>query len=184
MNADAEVMEFFPQPQTPEQSFASLERLKRGIDERGWGLWAVELEHEFAGFTGLAEPGFKGHFTPCIEIGWRFHRKFWGRGYALEAARVALRFAFGSLRFREVVSFTTRLNERSRRLMQRLGMTHLPLDDFEHPMLPVGHALRHHVLFRIQNSPALLRKLNQDLAERDGRSNRGPVSQLGSIQSY
>src|SRR2546427_6465446 len=129
MNADPEVMEFFPQPQTREQSIASLERLKRGIDERGWGLWAVEIEREFAGLTGLAKPNFEAHFTPCIEIGWRFQPRFWGRGYALEAAQVALRFAFEGLRLQEVVSFTARLNERSQRLMQRLGMTHSALDD-------------------------------------------------------
>ena len=170
MNADAEVMEFFPQPLTREQSLASLERLRGGIDKRGWGLWAVEVEHEFAGFTGLAGPNFEARFTPCTEIGWRFHRKFWGRGYALEAAQVALCFAFESLRLREVVSFTARLNERSQRLMQRLGMRHSALDDFEHPMLPVGHPLRHHVLYRIQNTPALLAELNQKLAGRDDQS--------------
>lgn len=166
MNADAEVMEFFPQPLTPEQSVVTFERLKRGIEERGWGLWAVEIGHAMAGFTGLAEPSFAAHFTPCIEIGWRFHRGFWGHGYALEAARLALRFAFERLRLREVVSFTARRNERSQRLMQRLGMTHSPLDDFEHPTLPLGHPLREHVLYRIQNTPDLLKRLNRELAER------------------
>lgn len=150
MNADAEVMKFFPKPLSPDQSLAMFDKLKREIDERGWGLWAVEIGHEMAGFTGLAEPTFKAHFTPCIEIGWRFHRRFWGQGYALEAAQLALSFAFENLPIREVVSFTSRLNERSERLMQRLGMTHSPLDDFEHPMLPVGHRLRNHVLYRIQ----------------------------------
>jgi RimJ/RimL family protein N-acetyltransferase len=178
MNADPEVMEFFPNPSTMEQSLASLARLKRGIDERGWGLWAVEIEQEFAGFTGLADPNLEAHFTPCVEIGWRFHRRFWGRGYALEAAQVALRFAFETLRLQEVVSFTAQLNERSQRLMQRLGLTHSALDDFEHPMLPAGHPLRHHVLYRIQNTPALLERLNQDLAERDGQSKRRTASQL------
>ncbi len=142
MNVDAEVMEFSPRPLAPEQSFALFERLRKSIAERGWGLWAVEIERELAGFTGLAEPSFHSHFTPCTEIGWRFQRRFWGHGYALEAARIALRFAFTSLRLREVVSFTARLNERSERLMRRLGMTHSPTDDFEHPMLPVGHTFR------------------------------------------
>src|SRR5438445_437090 len=122
MNANPEVMEFFPQPQNREQSIASLERLKRGIDQRGWGLWAVEIEREFAGLTGLAKPNFDAHFTPCIEIGWRFQRKFWGRGHAREAAQVALLFAFERLELQEVVSLTAQLNERSQRLMQRLGI--------------------------------------------------------------
>jgi len=178
MNADPVVMEFFLQPQTREQSLASLEGLKRGIEDRGWGLWAVEIGHEFAGFTGLAEPKFKAQFTPCVEIGWRFQRRFWGCGYALEAAQVALRFAFERLRFHEVVSFTAQLNERSQRLMQRLGMTHSALDDFEHPMLPAGHPLRHHVLYRIRNTPALLMRLNQDLAKRGGQSKHCAASEL------
>jgi RimJ/RimL family protein N-acetyltransferase len=173
MNADAAVMEFFPQPLTREQSLASLERLKQRIQERGWGLWAVEVERGFAGFTGLAEPTFTARFTPCVEIGWRFRRRFWGRGYALEAARVALRFGFEGLRLREVVSFTARRNERSQRLMQRLGMTHSALDDFEHPMLPTGHPLRDHVLYRIRNTTALLASLNHELAEQTTASSRG-----------
>src|SRR5262245_55916041 len=119
MNADAEVMKFFPHPLTRDESLASFQRLKGNIEERGWGLWAVAIDHEFAGLTGLAEPTFEAHFTPCVEIGWRFHRRFWGQGYALEAARVALRFAFENLNLREVVSFTARVNERSQRLMQR-----------------------------------------------------------------
>ena len=176
MNADPEVMEFFPQLLTREQSLASMESLKRGIEERGWGLWAVEIEHEFAGLTGLAEPKFEAHFTPCIEIGWRFQRRFWGRGYALEAARVALRFAFERLCLGEVVAFTAQLNERSQRLMRRLGMTHSAGNDFEHPVLPAGHPLRRHVLYRIRNTPALLERLNQDLARRDEQSKRRAAS--------
>ncbi len=97
MNADPEVMEFFPRLLTKEESLASLERLQRGIELRGWSLWAVEIDGTFAGFTGLAEVNFNAPFTPCVEIGWRFHRRFWGQGYALEAARIALQFGFESL---------------------------------------------------------------------------------------
>src|SRR5215471_21473457 len=75
MNADPEVMEFFPEPLTRERSQAVLEKLRRGIEERGWGLWAVEIDGELAGSTGLAEPAFQAHFTPCVEVGWRFHRR-------------------------------------------------------------------------------------------------------------
>ncbi len=164
INADPEVMEFFPEPWTAEQSRSCLARLRRGIEARGWGLWAVEVEGALAGFTGLSEPAFQAHFTPCIEIGWRFHRNFWGHGYALEAARVALRFAFETLQLSEVVSFTARLNERSQRVMQRLGMQQSPQDDFEHPSIPVGHTLCPHVLYRVYNSPHVLRTLRQGLA--------------------
>jgi RimJ/RimL family protein N-acetyltransferase len=163
MNADPVVMEFFPQLFTPDQSCAAFERLRKGIEERGWGLWVVDINGEFAGFSGLAEPTFEAPFTPCVEIGWRFHCRFWGQGYALESAQLALRFAFQNLQLREIVSFTARINKRSQRLMQRLGMTPVPENDFEHPKIPPGHPLRDHVFYRISNSPELLQRLNREL---------------------
>jgi RimJ/RimL family protein N-acetyltransferase len=103
----------------------------------------------FAGFVGFVVPRFEAHFTPCVEIGWRLAQQHWGRGYVAEAARAALRYGFDTLRFVEVVSFTVPANVRSRRVMERLGMRHDPADDFDHPLLPEGHHLRRHVLYRI-----------------------------------
>ena len=95
-------------------------------------------------------------FTPCVEIAWRLARPFWGRGYATEAAAAALAFAFESLRLDQVVAFTTPDNVASRRVMERLGMARDPRDDFEHPLLPEGHVLRPHVLYRARaNLPRL-----------------------------
>src|SRR2546423_11707055 len=113
MNADAKVMEYFPKPFSLAESKESLLRLRAGIDHRGWGLWAIEVDGAFAGFTGLAEPNFKAHFTPCIEIGWRFRREFWGRGIAYSAALAAESFAFQNLKLSELVSFTAAINGRS-----------------------------------------------------------------------
>lgn len=154
MNADAGVMEFFPKPLTREESRIMLDKLRSLIEERGWGLWAVEINGELAGFTGLAEVIFPAHFTPCVEVGWRFHRKFWGHGYATEAARLALQFAFQDLGLEEAVSFTSLLNKRSQRVMERLGMTTNPKDNFQHPNIPAGHVLSEHVLYRIRNPSA------------------------------
>ena len=165
MNADPVVMHFFPNVRSAEESAQSLQKLRLGIEERGWGLWAVQIGSEFAGLTGLNEPEYQTPFTPCVEIGWRFHRKFWGQGFALESARLALRFAFAEIHLREVVSFTSTLNERSLRLMQRLEMTRSSAEDFDHPSIPEGHPLRRHVLYRIGNSPILLDKLNRELAQ-------------------
>src|SRR5262252_9251489 len=95
MNADAEVMQFFPKLLTAAESKESLFRLRAGIEERGWGHWAVQVDGAFAGFTGLAEPKFTAPFTPCIEIGWRLRREFWGRSIAYSAALAAETFAFG-----------------------------------------------------------------------------------------
>ena len=111
-------------------------------------MWAVEVEGEFAGFTGLAEPRFTAHFTPCVEIGWRLRREYWGRGIAFAAARQAKEFAFGVLQLEQLVSFTAAINERSRRLMERLGFSHDSADDFLHPSLEEGHVLRPHVLYK------------------------------------
>ena len=149
MNADREVMRYFPTLLSPAQSAASLERLRCGIAERGWGLWAVEVDGVFAGFTGLNVPSFSAHFTPCTEIGWRFRKEFWGRGLACRAARVALKFGFTTLRLPEIVSFTARTNLRSRKLMERLGFQHDAVGDFEHPAILEGHPLRPHVLYRL-----------------------------------
>ncbi len=94
-------------------------------------------------------PLFEAHFTPCVEIGWRLAHEYWGRGYATEAARAALDFGFHRLELKEIVSFTVPANRRSRSVMERIGMTHSPNDDFEHPLLPHGHPLRHHVIYRM-----------------------------------
>ena len=148
MNADPEVMRFFPRRLTPEESAVSLARQREAIEKRGWGLWAVDVDGMFAGFTGLAEPKFRAHFTPCVEIGWRLRREFWGQGVAFAAAQQALANAFSELRLSEMVSFTAEINLRSRRLMQRLGFSHDPGEDFDHPEIAEHHPLRRHVLYR------------------------------------
>ena len=148
MNADPEVMRFFLKPLSFDESKAVMHRFRDGIDQRGWGLWAVEVEGEFAGFTGLSEPTFVSDFTPCVEIGWRFRPEYWGRGIAYAAAREAEAFAFGQLELPELVSFTTESNLRSRRLMERLGFSRNPEEDFPHPLVPADHPLVRHVLYR------------------------------------
>lgn len=148
MNADREVMRFFPRTLTAEESRQSLLRFRQGIEQRGWGLWAIEAEGKFAGFAGLSEPKFSAHFTPCVEIGWRLRREYWGRGIAFAAARQAADHAFSVLRLDELVSFTAASNLKSRKLMERLSFSHDPRDDFMHPSLEEGHPLRHHVLYR------------------------------------
>jgi len=154
MNADAEVMQFFPKCLTTNESKESLLRLKTGIEQRGWGHWAVEVDGAFAGFTGLAEPKFTAHFTPCVEIGWRFRREFWGRNIAYSAAMAVEAFAFDNLELPELVSFTAVTNTRSRRLMERLGFTRNESEDFLHPLIPEGSPVRLHVLYRKPNQGA------------------------------
>lgn len=151
MNADPEVMEHFPDTLSAEQSDALVDSIESGFEQRGFGLWALEIAEtgRFIGFTGLSVPRFEAHFTPAVEIGWRLTRSSWGHGYAGEAARRALAFAFDDLALAEVVSFASHSNLRSQKVMERIGMTHDPADDFDHPALDEGHPLRRHVLWRI-----------------------------------
>jgi RimJ/RimL family protein N-acetyltransferase len=150
MNSDPEVMKYFPGLLTRAESDGLADRIEQHIATRGFGLWALEIPNlvSFAGYVGLAVPRFEARFTPCVEIGWRLAHAFWGNGYATEAAKAAMTFGFDELRLDEIVSFTVPNNTRSRRVMEKLDMTHDPRDDFDHPVLPEGHSLRRHVLYR------------------------------------
>ena len=151
LNADPMVMEHFPSTLTAAESDQMVDRIEEHFASHGFGLWAVEARGvaDFLGFVGLSIPRFESHFTPCVEVGWRLAREHWGRGFAPEAARAALRFGFERLRLAEIVSFTVPANLKSRRVMEKIGMHRDPADDFDHPSLPVGHALRRHVLYRM-----------------------------------
>lgn len=151
LNADPLVMRHMPAMLDRAASDALVARFRDQFDRLGYGLWAIEVPRiaPFIGFVGLSVPRFSAHFTPCVEVGWRLARAHWGRGYATEAARGALRFGFELAGLQEIVSFTSPANERSRAVMTRLGMTCDPGDDFDHPSLPEGHPLRPHVLYRL-----------------------------------
>lgn len=153
LNADPQVMAYFPAVLSRAQSDALVEHIEMQFDQYGFGPWAVEIPDAvpFAGFVGLSIPQFTAHFTPCVEIGWRLAARHWGHGYATEAARAVASFGFETLRLDEIVSFTVPANLRSRRVMERIGMTHNPADDFDHPSLPAGHPLSRHVLYRLRS---------------------------------
>jgi len=152
MNADPAVMEFFPACLSRAESDQGVDRIERHFRERGFGLFAVELRRDgtFIGFIGLNVPRFVAHFTPCVEIGWRLAAAYWGQGLATEGARAVLRYGFENLALDEIVAFTVPGNVRSRRVMEKLGMTHDPMDDFDHPGLADGHPMRRHVLCRLR----------------------------------
>jgi ribosomal-protein-alanine N-acetyltransferase len=150
LNTHPEVVEHLPAPLTRADSDAMIDRMEAHFDEFGFGLWALEIAGtgQFIGFTGLSTPRFAAHFMPAVEIGWRLARWAWGQGYATEAARRALAYGFEDVGLPEIVSFTAVGNSRSRAVMARIGMTHDPTDDFEHPLVPEGSRLRRHVLYR------------------------------------
>ena len=150
LNADPDVMRHFPEPLDREASDALVGRIQAHFDRHGFGPWVVEIPGitDCAGFVGLMVSAFEAHFTPCIEIGWRLAKPYWGKGYATEAATAALAYAFDTLQADEVVAITVPTNRPSRAVMERIGMTRDPYGDFDHPNLPEGHVLQRHVLYR------------------------------------
>jgi RimJ/RimL family protein N-acetyltransferase len=155
VNADPRVMEFFRGRLTRAESDAMIDSIEAHFNAHGFGLWAIELPGvaPLIGFTGLSTARFEAPFTPCVEVGWRLAFAHWGQGYATEAAHLALGHGFGTLAIPEVVSFTSAGNSRSRAVMERLGMQRSTTEDFDHPSLPEGHALRRHVLYRLLRPP-------------------------------
>lgn len=155
MNADPAVMEHFPVRLSKAESDRLIDNIEAHFERHGFGLWAAELRAtgEFIGFVGLSVPRFEAAFTPCVEIGWRLDATHWGAGLATEGARAVVHHAFGALRLDEIVSFTVAENFRSRRVMEKLGMTHDLRDDFDHPNLLPGHPMRRHVLYRLRHNP-------------------------------
>jgi len=152
MNSDPRVMEFMPSLLSRAESDALVDRAQAHFDRHGYGPFAAELleNDSFIGFIGLSIPNFDAPFMPVVEIGWRLAFDAWGQGLATEGARAVVSYAFGELGLGSLVSFTVPANLRSRRVMEKLGMTHDPRDDFDHPRLPEGHPLRRHVLYRLK----------------------------------
>jgi len=145
LNADPRVMEFFPAMLDRPASDAAVARCQARIAERGWGLWAAEIRSstESIGFVGLQVPFARLPFSPCVEIGWRLAFPHWGKGFASEAARGALRIGFEQLQLSEIVSFTAVINRRSRAVMERLGMQEAKTT-FQHPNIPEDSPVREH----------------------------------------
>ena len=152
LNADPAVMEHFPFTLSREETSAAVGWIEKHFENHGFGWWAVEAPGQapFIGFIGLAVPAFEASFTPCVEIGWRLARPWWGQGLATEGARAVLAHAFEALGLPEIVSFTVPGNTRSRRVMEKLGLRYS--EDFEHPKIDPQHPLRRHVLYRLSRA--------------------------------
>jgi RimJ/RimL family protein N-acetyltransferase len=151
MCACPHVMEFFPKLLTLEETKAMIGRIDGRFEAQGFGLWAVEIiaSCQFIGFVGLQSVPFEAHFTPAVEVGWRVAYAHWGKGYAVEAAKEALRVGFEQFDLPEIVSITSTANNRSMRVMEKLAMTTKPEDNFLSPVIAQGHPLQPHVLYRL-----------------------------------
>jgi RimJ/RimL family protein N-acetyltransferase len=159
MNGDPLVMEHLQGPMSRQRSDAFIDRIEAHWDQHGWGLWAVEVPGvaPFVGYVGLWPAGYVG--PDVVEVGWRLSSEHWGRGYATEAAREALRFGFADVGLDEIVSFTVLQNERSWRVMERIGLIRDPSGDFDHPHVDATRypELVRHVLYRLRRAAWLRR---------------------------
>ena len=151
INQDPKVMECLLKPLTEVETAAMIEKIQRHFKEHGFGPFACILKQtsNCIGFVGLFVPEFTAHFTPCVEIGWRLSSQVWDKGYATEAARAVLRVGFEQFGLKEIVSFTVPANQRSIRVMEKIGMRRDLNGDFNHPKVPDDHPLKMHVLYRI-----------------------------------
>ena len=152
LNADPAVMRFFPGLQTREASDRDIERWDAELNDRGWSNWAVETRaaDQFIGFIGLSVPRRALPFMPCVELGYRLAQEHWGKGYATEGAKAAVRVGFEQLGLAEIVSFTAIINLPSRAVMERVGMTNANEDfDYPNPALAQDNKLKRHCLYRI-----------------------------------
>ncbi|HRH61326.1 MAG TPA: GNAT family N-acetyltransferase [Chitinophagaceae bacterium] len=147
MNKDKDVMEFFPSLLADDETKSMIQRIENHFTKHGFGLYAVEekASKHFIGYTGFMVPSFESFFTPCIEIGWRLHHNAWGKGYATEAAKACLQYGFATLQFDKVYSFTSVINTRSEKVMQKIGMQ--KIGEFNHPKIAEGDRLCRHVLY-------------------------------------
>lgn len=154
INSDPRVTEFLGGPLSQRRSDLLVDWIERTFRTQGFGFWALELigGTPFIGMAGLGIPRFDAPFMPAVEVGWRLDPKYWGCGYATEAARAAVAFAFNTLGLDEIVAFTAEGNLRSRKVMERVGMHHDSADDFDHPLIAEGSPLRRHVLYRIRRT--------------------------------
>jgi len=154
MGADERVMEFFPGTYDRPRAVSMAALVRAALDANGYGWWVLEPKDgpSFGGVIALQDVPFEAPFTPAIEIGWRLPYAIWGKGYATEGARAALDFAFERLAVDEVVAMTSVLNLRSQRVMERLGMTRDPGEDFDHPRIGAGNRLQKHVLYRVRRA--------------------------------
>lgn len=152
MNKSKDVMKYFPKPLTPEESRVFLDRIRNHFLTYAFSLYAVDLleSETFIGFTGFIYQDFEAYFTPCIEIGWRIKSEFWNKGYGTEAAKQVLNYGYETFQFNEIYSITAKINKKSERIMQKIGMT--KNGEFHHPKLEKNSLLKEHVVYKVERN--------------------------------
>ena len=138
---------------TPEAIHAVIDHQMTLQAEQGMCFWAAETlaDQRLIGFCGLRHASLPGTgIVDELEIGWRLAEAEWGKGYAREAAAAAIDWGWKNTPHARIAAWTVPANTPSWGLMIRLGMTHRPELDFEHPRFHVGHPLSRHVVYAIE----------------------------------
>ena len=163
LNQDMKVMRYFPNVFSHQETVDLVTKIKNKFRANGFGFYSCELKTtgQFIGSIGLNVPDFSAHFTPCVEVGWRVAKEFWGQGLAVEAAQRSLEIGFNQFGLDQIMSFTAKINTNSQRVMQKLGMTNNEAEDFHHPKLDHNHSLALHVLYRMPKSLWLSKNQNK-----------------------
>ena len=153
LNSDPRVCEFLPNVLSQEETLSSVMKIQSHFKKHAFGLFAVELisTKTFIGFVGLKYFSFDSHFTPSVELAWRLSWENWGQGLATEAAQKVTQYGFETLGLPEILAITAKRNQRSRRVMEKLGMFTNEDENFLHPQLEYSHPLAEHVLYRFHD---------------------------------
>ncbi|WP_052172432.1 GNAT family N-acetyltransferase [Psychroserpens jangbogonensis] len=135
INADSDVMEYFPKPLSKSETSDFIDRLKKHYDKNGYNYFATEVLEtgELIGFIGLAFQEYETEFTPATDIGWRLKQSSWGNGYATEGAKKCLEYAFKELGLEKIISVFTEKNTKSESIMKKIGMK--KIGEFIHPKM-------------------------------------------------
>ncbi|EQB34652.1 hypothetical protein M948_19895 [Virgibacillus sp. CM-4] len=154
MNADPEVMRYFPTPLSKERSDWLIKRFEKHMDDKGYGIYAVDRleDQQFIGFIGLATINMNVEFKHEVEIGWRLDKTYWKKGYAVEGATACLQHAFDDFHLSTIYSFTAKINKPSEKVMERIGME--KIKEFQHPNIEAGNPLKQHILYKISKTPS------------------------------
>ena len=135
INADKEVMQFFPRVLTEDESLGFLQKSKQHYNDKGYAYFAIEVlkTNEFIGFIGIEQEVYDNEFYPAINMSWRLKRSAWGNGYATEGAKECISYAFLKLGIKRIIACCTINNRNSEKIMQKLGM--IKVGEFLEPRL-------------------------------------------------
>ena len=150
INADKEVMEFFPTTRNIQETWVFIERMQKQFENKGFCYFAVDVLDTglLIGFIGLSEQNYEADFTPCIDIGWRLAKSAWNKGYATEGAKKCLEFGFEKLQLDSLYSVAPIVNTKSEHVMKKIGMREVQI--FDHPQLLDDKRLRKCKLYKIE----------------------------------